>query len=78
METTTTEIAGDVYRISTFVADAGMSFNQSLVNADEPLLFTPACERCSHPSPMPSARCSHSPRGVGSAPGTSKPTSVAP
>lgn len=37
--TTTTEIADDIFRISTFVADAGMSFNQILVRADEPLLF---------------------------------------
>ena len=39
MDTITTEIADDIYRISTFVADAGMSFNQFLINADEPLLF---------------------------------------
>ncbi len=39
MDTTTTEIADDIFRISTFVPDAGMSFNQILVNADEPLLF---------------------------------------
>jgi len=39
MDTTTTEIADNIYRISTFVPDAGMSFNQILVKADEPLLF---------------------------------------
>jgi flavorubredoxin len=39
METTTTEIADGIYRISTFVPDAGMTFNQVLVAADEPLLF---------------------------------------
>lgn len=39
MDTTTTEIADGIYRISTFVPEAGMSFNQFLVNADEPLLF---------------------------------------
>jgi len=39
MDTTTTEIADDIFRISTFVPDAGMSFNQILVKADEPLLF---------------------------------------
>ena len=38
MDTITTEIADDIYRISTFVADAGMSFNQFLIKADEPLL----------------------------------------
>lgn len=39
MNTTTTEIAADIFRISTFVPDAGMSFNQILIKADEPLLF---------------------------------------
>lgn len=39
MDTTTTEIADDIFRISTFVPEAGMSFNQFLVKADEPLLF---------------------------------------
>ena len=39
MDTTTTEIADDIFRISTFVPDAGMSFNQILIKADEPLLF---------------------------------------
>lgn len=39
MHTTTTEIADDIYRLSTFVPDAGMTFNQILVKADEPLLF---------------------------------------
>jgi flavorubredoxin len=39
MQTTTDEIADGIYRISTFVPDAGMSFNQILVTGDEPLLF---------------------------------------
>ena len=39
MDTTTTEIADNIFRISTFIPDAGMSFNQILVKADEPLLF---------------------------------------
>jgi flavorubredoxin len=39
MNTTTTEVADGIFRISTFVPDAGMSFNQILVRADEPLLF---------------------------------------
>jgi len=39
METTTTEIADGIHRISTFVPDAGIPFNQYLVVADEPLLF---------------------------------------
>jgi flavorubredoxin len=42
MRTTTHEIADQIYRISTFVpeiAPDGFTFNQFLVNADEPLLF---------------------------------------
>ena len=39
METTTTEIADGIHRISTFIPDPGMPFNQYLVVADEPLLF---------------------------------------
>jgi flavorubredoxin len=39
METTVTEINDGIYRISTFIPDAGMNFNQFLVDAEEPLLF---------------------------------------
>ncbi|MGI9603820.1 MAG: MBL fold metallo-hydrolase [Acidimicrobiales bacterium] len=39
MQTATDEIAEGIYRISTYVPDAGMSFNQILVTGDEPLLF---------------------------------------
>jgi flavorubredoxin len=39
MSTTTDEIADGIYRISTFVPDANLSFNQILVDADEPFLF---------------------------------------
>lgn len=42
METTVHEIAQDVYRLSTCVPDAvpgGFTFNQYLIDADEPLLF---------------------------------------
>ncbi len=43
METRITEIAERIYRLSTFVpeiaAPAGFTFNQFLVDADEPLLF---------------------------------------
>ena len=43
METEVDEIAGGIYRISTWVAEiappAGFTFNQILVAADEPLLF---------------------------------------
>ena len=36
---TITEIAPDVYRISTYVADFNLQFNQFLVKDDEPLLY---------------------------------------
>ncbi len=36
---TITEIAPDVYRISTYVPPANLQFNQFLINDDEPLLF---------------------------------------
>jgi flavorubredoxin len=43
METKVSEIAGGIYRLSTFVPDiappAGFTFNQFLVLGDEPLLF---------------------------------------
>src|ERR1700704_1505755 len=37
--TTTTEIAPDVYRISTYVPVANLQFNQFLVKDDEPFLY---------------------------------------
>lgn len=39
MQTTVDEITDGIHRISTFVPDAGLSFNQILVMGDEPLLF---------------------------------------
>lgn len=39
METVVTEIAPDIYRLSTFISDANFMFNQFLVVDDEPLLF---------------------------------------
>ncbi len=39
MESTVTEIASDVYRISTFAPDFGIQFNQFLVKDDEPFLM---------------------------------------
>lgn len=43
METTVTEIADRIYRISTWVPEiappAGLTFNQFLIDAEEPLLF---------------------------------------
>ena len=37
--TTVTEIAPDVYRISTYVPEAGLQFNQFLVRDEQPLLY---------------------------------------
>jgi len=52
METRTTEIADGVYRLSTYVPDvappAGFTFNQFLIDADEPLLF-----HCGHRQMFP-------------------------
>ena len=39
METRIDEIAGDIFRLSTYVPDPNIMFNQFVVRADEPLLF---------------------------------------
>ena len=43
METTITEIAPDIYRLSTYVPDvappAGFTFNQFVVKGEQPFLF---------------------------------------
>ncbi|MBK5287310.1 MAG: MBL fold metallo-hydrolase [Acidimicrobiia bacterium] len=39
METTIDEVSDSIYRISTYVPDADLTFNQVLVDADEPMLF---------------------------------------
>ncbi len=39
MDTSVTEIAPDVYRLSTYVSAADIVFNQFLVDAEEPLLY---------------------------------------
>ena len=39
METNVHEIADQIYRISTFVPEAGLAFNQFVIDADEPLVF---------------------------------------
>lgn len=45
MKSTVTEIAPDVYRISTFHPDFGIQFNQFLVKDDEPFLFHTGLKR---------------------------------
>lgn len=39
MSTTITEIAPDIYRLSTFVEEANLAMNQFLVDGEQPLLF---------------------------------------
>jgi flavorubredoxin len=39
VDTQVTEIAPDIYRLSTYVSDANIVFNQFLVDAEEPLIF---------------------------------------
>ncbi|AWK70487.1 MBL fold metallo-hydrolase [Rhodococcus oxybenzonivorans] len=39
MDTTITEIAPDIYRMSTYIDDANLIMNQFLVDGEEPLLF---------------------------------------
>ena len=79
METTTHEIADGIHRISTFIPEVGIPFNQYLVVADEPLLFhtghapaLPPRVRGRRPDHRPDERCGTS-RSA-----TSRPTSAAP
>jgi len=46
METSVTEIAPDIFRLSTYIPEADFMFNQFLVTAEEPLLSTPVCVPC--------------------------------
>jgi flavorubredoxin len=39
METRVDEVAPEIYRLSTYIEPANFTFNQYLVNADQPLLF---------------------------------------
>ncbi len=46
--TTVNEIAPDIFRISTFIADFNLGFNQFLVRDEQPLLYhTGMRGRCS-------------------------------
>ena len=65
MDTTIEAIEDDVYRISTFVPDVGLSFNQILVVADEPLLFHLGKRACSRRSLRPLHACSRSTSSAG-------------
>src|SRR6476659_545650 len=39
LETTTDEIADNIFRLSTFIPDANIMFNQFVVRGEHPLLF---------------------------------------
>lgn len=39
MQTTIDEVASGIYRLSTYIEEANFSFNQYLINAEQPLLF---------------------------------------
>ena len=79
--TDVTEIADGIYRISTFVPEVGptgFTFNQFLVDADEPLLFHtgargmfPLVSRGDRDASCRSSGC------AGSRSATSRPTSAA-
>ncbi|MBW8765618.1 MAG: hypothetical protein JF630_05030 [Geodermatophilales bacterium] len=77
METHLTEIAPDIYRLSTYVSDADIVFNQYLIDAEEPLLFH-AGLRALHPliSAAVERYCRWS-GCAGSPSGTWRPTSAA-
>lgn len=82
MNTTIDEIADGIYRISTWVDQiappAGFSFNQFLIDADEPLLFHTGPRTCSPPSPRRPPRWYHSSGCVGSPSVTWSPTRTGP
>ena len=82
METKINEIAGGIYRLSTFVPEiappAGFTFNQFLVLGDEPLLFhTGPRQHVSLSSVRPSV-ASFRPSGCAGSPSAiTRPTSAA-
>ena len=78
METKIDEIADGVFRLSTFVPDANIMFNQFVVRAEEPLLFHTGL-RASVPARVrtPSRGSCRSISCGGSRSGTSRPTSAA-
>jgi len=39
MDTVIDEVTTGIYRLSTYIAEADFSFNQYLIDADQPLLF---------------------------------------
>src|SRR5713101_2758045 len=81
METRVDEIAERIYRLSTFlpaVGPKGLTFNQFLVDADEPLLFHCGQRALYQPS-RARRRASWTCGGcAGSPSATSRPTSAAP
>jgi hypothetical protein len=72
-----TEIAPDVYRISTFVPEADLQFNQFLIKDDEPFLFHTGMKGLFPVVRDKVATISTLPRFVGSDSATSRLTNVA-
>ena len=78
MSTTVTEIAPDVFRISTFAPDFGIQFNQFLVRDDEPFLMHTGFKRdVRRHARRGRRRCSIRHRCAGSATATSSRTNAA-
>ena len=75
---TATEIAPDVYRLSTYVPELNLQFNQFLVKDDEPLLYHSAPGPCSRNCWRPCGKSSNRRRFAGSASAISRRTNAAP
>jgi len=77
MESTVTEIAPDVYRISTFLPDYRLQLNQFLVKDDEPFLMHAAFRKVFPVTREAIASVIDPAQLAGSATATSSPTSTA-
>ena len=81
MDTQTSEIAEGIYRFSTFVPDigpTGLTFNQYLIDDEQPLLFHTGHRATFRSSPRPSPRSPRLTGSAGSPSAMSKPTSAGP
>ena len=80
MKTQVTEVAERIYRLSTYIPDAGpggFTFNQFLIDADEPLLFHTGLRQMFPSVSAAIASVFHSNAYAGSRSGITKPTSAA-
>jgi len=81
MKTIVNEIETGIYRLSTYVPQAGpvgFTFNQFFIDAEEPLLFHTGGRMLFRSFPRQSAAFDRLKICAGSALATSKPTNVAP